>query len=249
MTVDERLEYRDEVSRKATAYRNAFIAYCRAETEPDVLDLAAQFNLHPSNLVKVQDEQQWLKRRATYWAAKDTTELAWRMMIAKRIDAHAIKEAEPMIKKALRDLNRIMDKVSALPLEPTDSELADKDEGARVQLRVRYLNRKLDLTERATKSFMDTLERAANVGLLINYERRHLKDSDDEKGALGIDFSKLAALKITVETVTKEHAAELAERQAQGSSENRQVAAGVGDQSGAIELPELPSAPESGEKA
>ena len=172
---------------RSGGYKKAFVDYVQSIEPPDLMSLAAKYNLHPATLIALSETHHWPAHRVKLKAGEQMLKRESRLELAERVDAEILNRMASEITKAGECYTELLAKIRQLPTEGKSDD-AKRGKSAQTLLRV-----KAELLTDCIKGLMSMSSEARSLGLVVP-----LRASKEPNGAGGLDLSKIATLNVTL---------------------------------------------------
>lgn len=158
---------------KAELYIQAFDLFMNDPRQLTLVQIARELRIEPAALMHYAQNKGWEQMRLQQKSIVSTVQNEKRINTAKVIDERIVEAADVAIKKATGAYLEVINKISELPIDPTqipDDELIKDDHGnvKSYPKRSKLIEDKVFLLNQAMDGFMKMAQGAQGIGLVLN---------------------------------------------------------------------------------
>jgi len=185
---------------KAELYFKAFDMFMNDPRQLNVVDIARELRMEPAALMHYAQNKGWEQMRLQQKSIVSTVQNEKRINTAKIVDERIVDAANHAIKRATDAYLQVIDKISELPIDPTqvpEDELQKDDHGVIKNLpkRAKLIEDKVFLLNQAMDGFMKMASGAQGIGLVLNSKLANNMGTSDDMNKL----SKLNLLLVNIQ--------------------------------------------------
>ncbi len=185
---------------KSDLYFKAFDLFMNDPRQLNLTEVARELKMQPAPLMRHAQNKGWEQMRLQQKSIISTVQNEKRINTAKAVDDRVVQAADYAIKKATEAYLQVIDKISDLPVEPSqvpEDELEKDDNGVvkRYPKRAKLIEDKVFLLNQAMDGFMKMASGAQGIGLVLNGKIASGMGTGDEMSKL----SKLNMLLVNIQ--------------------------------------------------
>lgn len=185
---------------KSELYFKAFDLFMNDPRQMNLVEIARELRMEPAALMRYAQNKGWEQMRLQQKSIISTVQNEKRINTAKIVDERIVEAADHAIKRAATAYLQVIDKISELPIEPTDvpeDELIKDDHGnvKNYPKRAKLIEEKVFLLNQAMDGFMKMASGAQGIGLVLNGKLASGMGTGDEMNKL----SKLNMLLVNIQ--------------------------------------------------
>jgi hypothetical protein len=190
---------------KSDLYFKAFDLFMNDPRQLNLTQVARELKMSPAPLMRHAQNKGWEQMRLQQKSIISTVQNEKRINTAKIVDERIVEAADYAIKKATQAYLQVIDKISELPIEPSEvpeDELVKDDHGnvKSYPKRSKLIEDKVFLLNQAMDGFMKMTSGAQGIGLVLNGKIANGMGTGDEMSKL----SKLNMLLVNIQSGNSE---------------------------------------------